>query len=113
MKTHPKILFAPNLRLPEWRRSPQFDPEPLRDLALLCDRLTAAAHRDDDKLIYAYLAAVEGLARASLNKEGWSQLARASVGIEVDLANSFGARNSTALFLTVLWQEVQKTNQEN
>ena len=113
MKTHPKILFAPDLRLPEWRRSPQFDPEPLRDLALLCDRLTAAAHRDDDKLIYAYLAAVEGLARASLNKEGWSQLARASVGIEVDLANSFGARNSTALFLTVLWQEVQKTNQEN
>lgn len=113
MKTHPKILFAPNLRLPEWRRSPQFDPEPLRDLALLCDRLTAAAHRDDDKLIYAYLAAVEGLARASLNKEGWSQLARASVGIEVDLANSFGARNSTALFLTVLWQEIQKTNQEN
>ena len=113
MKTHPKILFAPNLRLPEWRRSPQFDPEPLRDLALLCDRLTAAANRDDDKLIYAYLAAVEGLARASLNKEGWSQLARASVGIEVDLANSFGARNSTALFLTVLWQEVQKTNQEN
>ena len=113
MKTHPKILFAPNLRLPEWRRSPQFDPEPLRDLALLCDRLTAAAHRDDDKLIYAYLAAVEGLARASLNKEGWSQLARASVGIEVDLANSFGARNSTALFLTVLWQEIQKTTQEN
>jgi hypothetical protein len=113
MKTHPKILFAPNLRLPEWRRSPQFDPEPLRDLALLCDRLTAAAHRDDDKLIFGYLAAVEGLARASLNKEGWSQLARASVGIEVDLANSFGARNSTALFLTVLWQEVQKTNQEN
>ena len=113
MKTHPKILFAPNLRLPEWRRSPQFDPEPLRDLALLCDRLTAAAHRDDDKLIYAYLAAVEGLARASLNKEGWSQLARASVGIEVDLANSFGARNSTALFITILWQEVQKTNQEN
>ncbi len=113
MKTHPKILFAPDLRLPEWRRSPQFDPEPLRDLALLCDRLTAAAHRDDDKLIYAYLAAVEGLARASLNKEGWSQLARASVGIEVGLANSFGARNSTALFLTVLWQEVQKTNQEN
>jgi hypothetical protein len=113
MKNHPKILFAPNLRQPEWRRSPQFDPEPLRDLALLCDRLTAAAHRDDDKLIYAYLAAVEGLARASLNKEGWSQLARASVGIEVDLANSFGARNSTALFLTVLWQEVQKTNQEN
>ena len=113
MKTHPKILFAPNLRLPEWRRSPQFDPEPLRDLALLCDRLTAAAHRDDDKLIYAYLAAVEGLARASLNNEGRSQLARASVGIEVDLANSFGARNSTALFLTVLWQEVQKTNQEN
>ena len=56
---------------------------------------------------------VEGLARASLNKEGWSQLARASVGIEVDLANSFGARNSTALFLTVLWQEIQKTNQEN
>ena len=113
MKTHPKILFAPDLRLPEWRRSPQFDPEPLRDLALLCDRLTAAAHRDDDKLIFAYLAAVEGLARASLNKEGWSQLARASVGIEVDLANSFGARNSTALFLTVLWREVQKTNQEN
>ena len=113
MKTHPNILFAPNLRLPEWRRSPQFDPEPLRDLALLCDRLTAAANRDDDKLIYAYLAAVEGLARASLNNEGRSQLARASVGIEVDLANSFGARNSTALFLTVLWQEVQKTNQEN
>ena len=113
MKTHPKILFAPNLRLPEWRRSPQFDPEPLRDLALLCDRLTAAANRDDDKLIYAYLAAVEGLARASLNNEGRSHLARASVGIEVDLANSFGARNSTALFLTVLWQEVQKTNQEN
>ena len=113
MKTHPKILFAPNLRLPEWRRSPQFDPEPLRDLALLCDRLTAAAHRDDDKLIFGYLAAVEGLARASLNKEGWSQLARASVGIEVDLANSFGARNSTALFITILWQEVQKTNQEN
>ena len=113
MKTHPKILFAPDLRLPEWRRSPQFDPEPLRDLALLCDRLTAAAHRDDDKLIYAYLAAVEGLARASLNNEGRSQLARASVGIEVDLANSFGARNSTALFITVLWQEIQKTNQEN
>ena len=113
MKTHPKILFAPNLRLPEWRRSPQFDPEPLRDLALLCDRLTAAANRDDDTLIYAYLAAVEGLARASLNNEGRSQLARASVGIEVDLANSFGARNSTALFLTVLWQEIQKTNQEN
>ena len=113
MKTHPKILFAPDLRLPEWRRSPQFDPEPLRDLALLCDRLTAAAHRDDDKLIFGYLAAVEGLARASLNKEGWSQLARASVGIEVDLANSFGARNSTALFITILWQEVQKTNQEN
>ena len=113
MKTHPKILFAPDLRLPEWRRSPQFDPEPLRDLALLCDRLTAAAHRDDDKLIFGYLAAVEGLARASLNNEGRSRLARASVGIEVDLANSFGARNSTALFLTVLWQEVQKTNQEN
>ena len=113
MKTHPKILFAPNLRLPEWRRSPQFDPEPLRDLALLCDRLTAAANRDDEKLIYGYLAAVEGLARASLNNEGRSQLARASVGIEVDLANSFGARNSTALFLTVLWQEIQKTNQEN
>ena len=113
MKTHPKILFAPNLRLPEWRRSPQFDPEPLRDLALLCDRLTAAANRDDDKLIFGYLAAVEGLARASLNNEGRSQLARASVGIEVDLANSFGARNSTALFLTVLWQEIQKTNQEN
>jgi hypothetical protein len=113
MKTHPKILFAPNLRQPDWLRSPRFDTEPLRDLALLCDRLTAAANRDDDRLIYGYLAAVEGLARASLNNAGWSQLARASVGIEVDLANAFGARNSTALFITILWQEVQKTNQEN
>jgi hypothetical protein len=113
MKTHPKILFAPNLRQPEWLRSPRFDTEPLRDLALLCDRLTAAAKRGDDRLIYGYLAAVEGLAHGCLNKEGWARLARASVGIEVDLANSFGARNSTALFLTALWQEVQKTNQEN
>jgi hypothetical protein len=113
MKNHPKILFAHNQRQPEWLRAPQFDTEPLRDLALLCDRLTAAANRDDDKLIFGYLAAVEGLAHACLNKEGWARLARASVGIEVDLANSFGARNSTALFLTVLWQEVQKTNQEN
>ena len=67
MKTHPKILFAHNQRQPELLRSPKFDTEPLRDLALLCDRLTAAAHRDDDKLIYAYLAAVEGLDRIELH----------------------------------------------
>jgi hypothetical protein len=113
MKKIPTIRCACNLRLTDLLRSSAFDKEPLRDLALLCDRMTAAANRGDDRMILAYMYAIESLARAALNDEGRAQISRATIGVEVDIANSFGARNSTAFFIKFLWEQIQKTNQQN